>query len=405
MSELESKQIDVRGDGSVILYKREGLKKPKYQARIRVRGAKGYKRISTKTDNLREAERFALNLYDDLAIHVRAGGALNSRSFAQVFDEWSKAQPTLGPTKQGGTWESTVDRVRTYSVPYFGQMKIDQITSKEFAEYWLWRKVNFNRKAPSDGTLRREKTCLVPLFRYAKAKGYILELPDFAAPSVKPQKRPTFSPEEWRKIYRRAREWIKEGQGKSTWRDRFLSWQYFLVLANSGLRVGEARALRWSDLRPVGTDDGTRLVAEVYGKTGHREAVFQAVATEYVKRVYDLRRDELGREPQLTECVFVHPDGRPIQSMKRSFNSLLEYSGVAREKYGKSRTIYSLRHFYATQRLSEEISPFLLAKQMGTSVEMLEKHYGHIVTSSLAKELTRGVQRPGKGVSGDYPFD
>ena len=39
---------------------------------------------------------------------------------------------------------------------------------------------------------------------------------------------------------------------------------------------------------------------------------------------------------------------------------------------GKSRTLYSLRHMYAAFRLSEEVSPFLLARQMGTSVEMLE---------------------------------
>ena len=39
---------------------------------------------------------------------------------------------------------------------------------------------------------------------------------------------------------------------------------------------------------------------------------------------------------------------------------------------GKSRTLYSLRHMYAAFILSEEVSPFLLARQIGTSVEMLE---------------------------------
>ena len=46
-------------------------------------------------------------------------------------------------------------------------------------------------------------------------------------------------------------------------------------------------------------------------------------------------------------------------------------------------------YFYATQRLSEEVSPYLLAKQMGTSVEMLERFYGHVFTSLVAKEITK----------------
>nr|WP_255464750.1 site-specific integrase [Aliiroseovarius sp. PrR006] len=284
-------------------------------------------------------------------------------------------------------------------------MKIDKISSKEFSEYWLWRKTNFNRKSPSNGTLKREKTCLVPLFKFAKSKGYISDLPDFSTPAVKPERRPTFTPKEWKRITRMAREWIKDGHTKGSWRDRFVAWQYFLILANSGLRVGEARRLKWSDLRTVSTEDGTRIIAEVYGKTGHREVVFQTGANEYVKRLYDLRLSELGEAPKLSEHLFVHPNGDVIKSMKRALVSLLEFVGIPVERHGKNRTIYSLRHFYATQRLSNEVSPFILAKQMGTSVEMLEKHYGHIVTSTLAATLTKGPQRATISSETKYPFE
>ena len=75
---------------------------------------------------------------------------------------------------------------------------------------------------------------------------------------------------------------------------------------------------------------------------------------------------------------------------------------------GNKRTLYSLRHFYATQRLSEEVSPFLLARQMGTSVEMLERFYGHVVTSLVAKEVTKTKGKirttPNAGED-DYPFE
>ncbi len=115
-----------------------------------------------------------------------------------------------------------------------------------------------------------------------------------------------------------------------------------LILANTGMRVGELRGLRWSDLRTVKTDDGTKLVAEVRGKTGMREVVFQQSADQYVKRVYDLRVMELNdlpadstdRDVPLDEAIFCHKDGTPIQTMKTAFKSLLKFAGVPIERNG-----------------------------------------------------------------------
>jgi len=66
-------RIDLRGDGRIILYKRAGLKDPVWQVRVRVPNSTGYKRVTTKTADQREAERFALNYYEDLYIHVKTG--------------------------------------------------------------------------------------------------------------------------------------------------------------------------------------------------------------------------------------------------------------------------------------------------------------------------------------------
>ncbi len=58
MTEIDG-AIDVRGDGRIVLYKRPGLKNPKWQARIRVPNANRYKIVTTKTANLVEAQVFA----------------------------------------------------------------------------------------------------------------------------------------------------------------------------------------------------------------------------------------------------------------------------------------------------------------------------------------------------------
>ena len=52
MGKFETNQIDVRGDGKVILYQRpDVVSNPKWQCRVSVDGATGYKRFSTKTRN------------------------------------------------------------------------------------------------------------------------------------------------------------------------------------------------------------------------------------------------------------------------------------------------------------------------------------------------------------------
>ncbi|WP_368417041.1 hypothetical protein [Falsiroseomonas sp.] len=138
-------RVDVRGDGRVILYKRDGLKNPVYQARLRVPNASGYKIVTTKAANLREAERIALNLYEELYMTVRAGGSIKSRTFKQVFEEWEKAATATATTRQGKSWKPTADRVRRYAIEFLGAKKITEIGEGDFADYWVWRKSNFAR--------------------------------------------------------------------------------------------------------------------------------------------------------------------------------------------------------------------------------------------------------------------
>lgn len=131
-----SDKIDLRGDGRVVLYKRDGLKHPKWQVRISVPNATGYKIVSTKTANLMEAQVFASNLYEELYFKVKAGGSLKSKTFGQVFDEWVKSSAKTGHTRNGGSWKRTVQALNTYAVDYFRSKPISEMTSREFSDYW-----------------------------------------------------------------------------------------------------------------------------------------------------------------------------------------------------------------------------------------------------------------------------
>ena len=57
-------------------------------------------------------------------------------------------------------------------------------------------------------------------------------------------------------------------------------------LGNSGIRIGEARNLRWIDLTPLTLDDGeVRVLLSVDGKTGKRDVVCNPNTETYFKSV------------------------------------------------------------------------------------------------------------------------
>jgi integrase len=74
----------------------------------------------------------------------------------------------------------------------------------------------------------------------------------------------------------------------------------------------------------------------------------------------------------------------PIRFFNDKFVGLLKFSKLTEDRAGQSRTLYSLRHTYATQALFDIHT---LAKQMGTSVLMLELHYSKLTATMAAERL------------------
>jgi integrase len=56
------------------------------------------------------------------------------------------------------------------------------------------------------------------------------------------------------------------------------------------------------------------------------------------------------------------------------------------------RTPYSLRHSYASFSIAAGVSLFTLARRMGTSVEQIDKTYGHLLPD--AEDYERGGCSP-----------
>ena len=412
-------KIDVRNDGCVVIYQRQnrdGTINNIFQMRIRIPlpGSKGYYRASTKESDVNRATQVALNTYDELYNKVKSGGSLLGKSFKDLFNEWKDAYPKITNESRPEYIEWSVNRIGAYPLDFFTQVKknpkVEMLSQRDFDEYYSYRRENSLRNGkpfvPSNNTLRKETTLLNQMMAFAFERGYINKELRIKRPAPdKESRRPAFSKSEWKQITEGMRRRVKEGYGAHL-RDRITLQNYALILANSGIRIGEARNLTWRDVeRRSAEDDEDRILLNVRGKTGSREVVCNKGTETYFMRLYDFRKLELNAHPAPNTPVFCHADGRPIQSMRKAFESLLTDLDLVHDSKGNRRTLYSLRHTYATFRLSEEVSPYLLARQMGTSVEMLEKHYGQVVNREVTAQITKTRSKHNLKVSDKvYPF-
>jgi hypothetical protein len=93
-----------------------------------------------------------------------------------------------------------------------------------------------------------------------------------------------------------------------------------LILANSGIRVGEARHLRSLDISSTKTLSGqNRLIFTVRGKTGEREVVCNETVERYVERLRNFRSEE-AKTLNLEEPIFCHPTVDPSVVSRRGLN-------------------------------------------------------------------------------------
>jgi integrase len=89
--------------------------------------------------------------------------------------------------------------------------------------------------------------------------------------------------------------------------------------------------------------------------------------------------------------VFRLPNGAVSHNIHQTFRAFLTETGlITCPRTGQNRTLYSLRHTYATfALLNDGMDIHALAIQMGTSIGMIERHYSHL-TPRLKKDMLTG---------------
>jgi integrase len=287
--------------------------------------------------------------------------------------------------------------IEKYFLPYFQGARLEDITHTDVREFEVWRNRQM-MKVPKASTLNNFASAWSKIQEIAVNKGWISDkvaIPKLITRGVKSKPRAAFSREEIERLLTYMESWAKEGRLEVEREIRPLVRDYVEMLLLTGMRHGtEALNICWNNIE-WHSDKGVKyLRIWVNGKTGGRWLIAKHRAVDVLKRlhsrqkaVYDIPFDRLF-ETRAPQRIFVLPDGHQPLRIDGTFKKLLRDSGLLKNVDGQARTLYSLRHTYATFELLENKTDIhTLSKQMGNSAAMIERHYSKLTATMAADKL------------------
>ncbi|MCF3946294.1 tyrosine-type recombinase/integrase [Acidiphilium iwatense] len=378
----------------LIIFRRADVKHRNWYCRIKLPNADRYKTFSLKTSDINAARDKAFDQDAEVRFSVKHDIPVFNKLFSQVAQEFSAFQKERAEARQISRhrWRVLDSHIRSQLNRYVGTVQISQIGKDRWTSYPIWRQKNGKGRSGgmvSEGTIRDEMATFRSILGYAARKHYIREsqIPQDRLPMSK-ARREEFAPAEYRKLHMFARGWVKEARNSLNSWYRTVAYNFVLIMANTGMRPSEAKNLQWRDVSVQTDKQGRPFVRlNVRGKGKHRHLVAASNVATYLDRIRAITK---AKEP--TDCVFTNEAGGPAATLYHSLvEGLLTDSGLLMSSSGSRRSTYCFRHTYATFRLTEGVDVYFLAKQMGTSVQMIEKHYGHVNPVKNADRILQGL--------------
>jgi len=368
-------------------------------------------RRSTKTEDLELAKEVAFKIYYETQARIENKLPPSSRKFRHVAEHTIKRMnQDLNAGVGKSAYKDYISALQVWFIPYFGKIDISKINLKALSEFNAWRDEKHGKRFSQSG-INNHNAALNKVLNEAELNGWITKAmrPILLNKGVATKNRGSFSNKEYNQLHTALRNFHTKTTNKKAAATRETLRNYLLVLANTGIRHGtEALNLRWRNIDWYEQNEEKYLEFNVDGKTGSRSLIGR-----------DSLKDPLMRQSKLNpkldfnnldnllksksdEYVFTNRLGEraTVFNLNRAFNALLDGLSLKVGSDNKERTLYSLRHYYATQDLSRGMSTHLLAKQLGNSTKMLDQHYSK-VSARLNADLHSG--RNSKKLSGSNP--
>lgn len=364
-------------------------------------------RKSLRTKNKEEAMELAREQYFQLKANVRAGikiYSITAKELVEKFVEHKEDEAKSGIISEG---RATAIRIslNKWFISFVGtNTKLDKISRHDFENYYIWRR----QKAENvrNATLINERALISSLFKFGIQRGFLRAeqtaiFPRLNVKKSQVERRDALEVEEWEKMYRSFRRWVSKAESKKEEEQRKFIRDFIILSINAGLRFGEMRKLTWRMIKiyKSKTQKNKRGEAEFHAeisvpedtKTGARTAT--ALRGDIFERIRGYSKHK-----KANDWIFVDNEtGGQIHKKVyyKQWQKLLKECGL--QESGKSLSYYSLRHSYITYRLINGVNAFFLAKNVGTSVRMIENHYEHIKSEAMKYELTKKMRQDEAG--------
>ena len=380
-------------DGELIPFRRSDSRIWQYKFR---RESGSWYRASTRKSVLEQAKRVAMDLHDEARYRERLGLAPAHKSFKDIaLATVEDMQRDLAAGTGKKIYVDYCSVIERYFIPYFGDKYLQNLKHKDIADFEAWRNHRMAR-TPKSSTLMTFASAFSRVHQTAISRGWISDrvpIPTMSRRGAKGEVRPAFSVEEIAELRQFMVSWQKLGNLDYDRIMRPLLCAYVEFLLLTGMRHGtESMGIEWRHCEWYASEGQRYIRVWVDGKTGGRWLIAKHEAQAVLIKLHSLQPDIADKPIELvmgrdTKYLFRRPDGQRPRTFNGMFSKLMRESGLRWNHTNQSRTLYSLRHSYATMELLAETDIHTLARQMGTSVRMLEAHYSKLTATMAADKL------------------
>ncbi|RFP01600.1 tyrosine-type recombinase/integrase [Novacetimonas hansenii] len=366
----------------------------------------GQIRASLKTRDESEANKLAAKTYYAALTRAEAGLDARAKTIAQVVEEYVKAKPLK---------ETHKAFLHRYVVDFCGRKEASHLTTRTLSGFVPWRKTYWitgpgkdislitytragktisrapQRIQPSNSTLAWEMGILSKFVTYCRDHGYVAVLPSLERVRAQDNARPSFSTDEIQLLQSTAFQRIIEAQHHPrVMFDRTMLCAYIGIMVGTGMRPTEAQKMKWGDV--LGFDvtkklDGQNVTLRVYGKNRSREFIPQDTVLPNLDMIWTVQKTSWNRKPTPEDFIFADEVGNMVKSYNAGLNALLEACNLKKDFRGVVRSSYSFRHYYITHMLNQKVNIYDVARNCGTSVDMIERFYSHVTLESIRDRL------------------
>lgn len=385
-------------DGKLTVFKRAGS--PFYNVRVYVPGTRKYVARSAKTADLHQAIEFGRKLYMKISVKLDEGIPVIEMRVGKAADLYlAECEILVGR----GAFSASVHtknrkNVRNYVKIYFKDRSLSSIGHSEEEAYFLWRLSNSKSgasKLPAKSTISGEIGLINAIVEWAESKGHIKRgfVPKLSMPramkKVDHGKRAFFTQRELDTVFSGLVGWAADARTKKEKSAREILQYLVPIMFYSGMRTNDIELLRWRDVNLYQIDGVDYAELYLRGKVDPKWIVAQPECHKYFLALKWLK-EPLDGGAKLNPDDFVFWDrNREFPLFEQSFRNFLKKNKLWNDADGRPRSLYSLRHSHAINRLEAGVPIDRLALNMRTSVAMVEQHYGQVKNRQFSAVLTR----------------